>query len=209
MNVCVVRWAVGFALVGALSMAADGSSRPDLAPARTIEPSIPTSSLTIRPDQLDASRLPEDPEILALFRDLFRRSGWGANDTERAAFLVREASGRWGCLLWPSTARYRSEAFKGLIPEGTVAIVHTHPNSLVKASRHDFESARATGLPLFTLTWANVSLILPTAENETLVISRKNWTRAVTAEQIASCECREIGTPERAPLPGGLVASGQ
>lgn len=185
---------------------ASRDSRPATAPD-SIRPAAPGISAPVR--TLDPAAAAADLELMALLRDLFVRSGSGTREEERAAFIVKESDGGWSCLLWPSTATYRSAEFTGRIPEGTVAIAHTHPNSIVKASRKDRDAASSSQLPLFTLTWANITLVDPVSRKEQWVVRREAWLRAVPASLSRECECRELGTPRRTRNVGGLLASGQ
>ncbi|MGH9459295.1 MAG: hypothetical protein ACRD2J_16795 [Thermoanaerobaculia bacterium] len=149
-----------------------------------------------------------EPEVLALLEDLFRRGGAGTRDIERAAFLVRRDDGTFDCLLWPFTGGFRSESFQGRVPDGTVAIVHTHPNTMIKASRQDRDTARTAGLPLFTVTWANISVVDPANGKEHWGFRRDKWSAAIPAATRETCRCREIGTPDPR-IVGTMVATGK
>ncbi|HEY5610982.1 MAG TPA: hypothetical protein VIL97_07235, partial [Thermoanaerobaculia bacterium] len=45
--------------------------------------------------------------------------------TEDAAFIVRGAEGALNLVRWPATGRFRSTRYAGVVPAGTIAIVHT------------------------------------------------------------------------------------
>ena len=209
MNVKATRVILCLILSVSTLSATDLASRysPPAAAPDSIRPAAPGIPAPLR--TIDPAAVAAEPELMALFRDLFIRSGNGTREDERAAFIVKEKDGGWSCLLWPSTAAYRSAEFTGPIPEGTVAIAHTHPNAIVKASRQDRDAASSSQLPLFTLTWANITLVDPVSREEQWVIRRKAWLRAVPASLSRECECRELGTPRRAPDVGGLLASGR
>ncbi|HVR43832.1 MAG TPA: hypothetical protein VMS56_10365 [Thermoanaerobaculia bacterium] len=189
--------------VFALPVIAEPASSRTEAPPFVRPAAPPPATLRATPPELET--LLDDPQVVALFRDLFLLSGAGTTDFERAAFLVRDG-GRWSCLLWPMKMRFRSEEFAGVVPAGTVAIIHTHPNGIVHASKQDRESARATRLPLFTITQGSITVVDPVTGTERWAVRHQVWTRSVPAALIETCRCREIGAPNRAPLPGGLLA---
>lgn len=200
------RLFLSLALFGSALFAADAG----------IEVSPPSAGLLERRSEPPPIRLTEEPEgpailledrgVLALFEDLFRRAMMGSQDIERAAFLTIE-NGRFACLLWPASRDFRRETFKGTIPPGTVAIVHTHPNRVAKASVQDRATAKQTGLPLFTITWSNITIVDPLTGIETWPVRRTPWHRAITpADSAGASACREIGVPDREPLPEGLLA---
>lgn len=167
---------------------------------------IENASIT-PPERVDPRAFLEEPEVAALFAHLFELAGSGARDIEHAAFLVREPDNQWSCLLWPSRAQFRSEEYRGRIPDGVVAIMHTHPNRMSHASRQDGETARQTGLPLFTITRGTVTVIDPSSGEEEWIARYENWRRPIPASAREQSRCREVG-PAPKPLREGLVASG-
>lgn len=182
--------------------AAEGAAATASVPVGVLE----APRATVLEDLDWAASLVSDPRVLAFFDDLFRRGGVGSRNEERAAFLTI-ANGRFGCLLWPASRDFRRETFQGTIPKGTFAIVHTHPNHITPASLQDRATAKQTGLPLFTVTRSNISLIDPSTGAETWPVRRTDWRKtAIPAGSSERSSCREIGTPDRRPLPGGLLA---
>lgn len=159
-------------------------------------------------ERLDSADLLQDPEVVALFAHLFQLAGLGTRDLERAAFLVREPDESWSCLLWPMNAAFRTEEFRGRIPDGAVAIVHTHPNRIPQASLEDSRAAIAAGLPLYTITWANVTVIDERTGVEARIFRNRDWRKSIPASFRDEGRCREIG-PRQQRLREGLLASGQ
>lgn len=206
MAIRTTRLFLSLALLGSALFAADADvelSPPFRGPLeRTFDP--PPIALT---KELDGpALLLEDPRVLVLFEDLLRRALLGSQDLERAAFLTIE-NGRYACLLWPSSREFRRESFRGLIPAGTVAIVHTHPNRMPKASRQDQETAKQTGLPLFTLTRGNITVVDPVSGLESWPVRGTYWHSSVSpADSAGASSCREIGVPDRKPLAENLLA---
>jgi hypothetical protein len=71
--------------------------------------------------------------------------------SESAAFIVQVPDG-YQCMLW-NGAHYRSEVvFTGVLPEGVVAVVHSHPRELPHPSLHDIDTARQLNVPVFAVT---------------------------------------------------------
>ncbi|MFN2443167.1 MAG: hypothetical protein ABR517_10840 [Thermoanaerobaculia bacterium] len=193
------------ALVSSALSAAEGAAATASVPAAVLE----APRATVPEDSDWAASLVSDPRVLAFFDDLFLRAGVGSRNEERAAFLTIE-NGRFGCLLWPASRDFRRETFQGIIPKGTVAIVHTHPSHITPASLQDRATAKQTGLPLFTVTRSNISLIDPSTGAETWPVRRTFWReRAIPAGSSERTSCREIGTPDRSSLPGGLLAQNE
>src|SRR5687768_15910829 len=78
-----------------------------------------------------------DARTIALSWDLLRSAGYGLWDTERSAFLVRDGDGELRLVKWAGVATSMSATYRGTIPAGTVAVLHTHPNGLPNPSRGD------------------------------------------------------------------------
>lgn len=91
------------------------------------------------------------PEVQACFDRLLAGSYYGHAGYERAAFLVLQ-DGKLACQEWPPSFSFRSEKWTGSVPEGTVAIAHTHPRDERRPSRADMETAAALGVPVIVVT---------------------------------------------------------
>lgn len=205
MAIRTTRFFLSLALLGSALLAADAGV--ELSPSRgLLERTFDPPPVALRGDIDGPAILLEDRRVLVLFEDLFRRAMMGSQDVERAAFLTIE-NGRFACLLWPASRGFRRESFQGAIPIGTVAIVHTHPNRIPKASLQDIETAQQTGLPLFTLTRTNITIVDPLSGSQTWPVRRTAWYRAISpVDSPGASTCRDIGVPERKPLPEGLLA---
>jgi proteasome lid subunit RPN8/RPN11 len=97
-----------------------------------------------------------DPVVHAQFVELLRQGGYGWLNTERAAFIIREANGDYRFVAWPFMHRDLEADYRGTIPDGLVAIVHTHPNIAPKPSPGDCETARRLAVSVFVLTASNI-----------------------------------------------------
>ena len=83
---------------------------------------------------------------------LLARGGFGNRATERAAFLVRRSDGAIDVVEWPFQSTFLSARWEGRIPDGAIAILHTHPNVAPYPSPNDVEVARQIKLPVFVIT---------------------------------------------------------
>jgi len=121
----------------------------------------------------------DDPEVLALLQDLAARGAYQPDDVEVAAFIVLKADGGVSCLLWPSSMSVRSAHYQGRIPEGTVAIAHTHPGYAPQASRGDVDQSKRIGLPIYVLTRRELSVVDPSSGERVALIEGKSWIRSM------------------------------
>lgn len=111
--------------------------------------------------------------VLDYFSDVFLRGALFRDTAETAAFLVRRNNGELQCLLWPATNVYKGHTFRGRVPEGTVAVIHTHPGAAFNPSAGDAQQARTIGLPIFVLTRGHVTAA--DAQGNTVRIVRRSW----------------------------------
>jgi hypothetical protein len=124
----------------------------------------------------DVRHTVDDPHVMAALQDLAHRGAYQTDQTEVAAFLVRDANGVVTSVMWPHTANRRSEHYEGTIPAGTVAIAHTHPwQADQHPSRGDIEQAKKVGLPIYVVTGRNLYVVDSSGAVIELFV-RTNWT---------------------------------
>jgi hypothetical protein len=139
-----------------------------------------------QPDAGGVRALASEEYVVDYFSDIFLRGAIWRDSGETAAFLVRKNNGELQCLLWPATNEYKGQSFRGRIPDGTVAIVHTHPGAAFNPSVGDARQAREIGLPIFVLTRGHVTAV--GADGITLpVVERRSW---MTTKGERRCEER-------------------
>jgi hypothetical protein len=93
-----------------------------------------------------------DARTIALSWELFRSARYGHSKIEHSAFLVIDARGELQLVKWRGEATSSSATYRGTIPVGAVAIVHTHPRTLPNPSVGDAAVARKLNLLVYVLT---------------------------------------------------------
>lgn len=111
----------------------------------------------------------------ALFAGVLRAASFGLTDLERAAFIVRGTDGVLRSEPWPATDGKHAESFRGVMPVGTVAIVHTHPVEWPMPSQHDIEEATRLRIPIYVVTLQNVYRATPDSRWPDVVIRGRSW----------------------------------
>lgn len=104
-----------------------------------------------------ASDAAPDARTIALSWDLLRSAQYGRATREHGAFLVSDANGELRLVKWSGEATSMSATYRGRIPSGTVAIVHTHPNDLPNPSPGDEALARKLKMPVYVLTRRSIT----------------------------------------------------
>jgi len=109
-----------------------------------------------------------DPDVVACLVHVLQAGAYGSRETERAAFLVVQADQTLECRDWPATHAFREARWVGPLPEGVVAVAHTHPVSFPDPSDQDLSEARRLGIPIFVLTPKIVTVAHSDGHRETL-----------------------------------------
>jgi proteasome lid subunit RPN8/RPN11 len=102
--------------------------------------------LAVHPD------IVREPQVQLLMRELLRDARAGFEHREEAAFIVRSASGNFYSIEWPSSGALDSAQWEGAFPDGTVAIIHTHPTHMPMPSNIDITVARGSHVPVYVVT---------------------------------------------------------
>jgi len=132
-------------------------------------------------------------DVLRMCADLLKRAGYGSNNYEFAAFVIRDESGRYSSQPFPVQRQFRRAEARGATPAGAVAIIHTHPSNMERPSRQDQLEAKRLGIPIYVLTRWAIQKVDPNTGNNVRVVHATDW----------------WNVPERAPapLPAGVIAS--
>lgn len=91
------------------------------------------------------------------FFDVFMRSGYGWSKLEAAAWVTRDEAGSIRLVYWPSSGKVHGEVWRGPVPAGVVALLHTHPPTVSpRPSLVDARTAQRLGLPVYAIGRAGV-----------------------------------------------------
>lgn len=130
-------------------------------------------------DAFDVRQAVDDPCVMNAFAELLKRGEGILGRLEAAAFLVRDDDGSSRMIMWPQTEFSRKETFRGVIPPGTVAIVHTHPPTMERPSRGDLAEAKRLGLPIYVVSFWQVWVADPSSGTAVQIKSRSSrWKKA-------------------------------
>lgn len=132
------------------------------------------------------AELVAQPNVAACFAELLELGGYGKRPQERAAFLVLRPHQRFACVIWPPSLGYRREQWTGPIPDGTVAIVHTHPEREPQPSAFDREEAERIGVPILVLTNDSITVAYPSGNRRVATLAGRSWTARGAG---AHCSC--------------------
>lgn len=102
--------------------------------------------------------IPDLEEMMPLLSDLAARGSYGIVKTEQAAFIVR-IDGELRCWLWHYSGEFQRQSTNLPIPEGTVAIAHTHPRCCRETSAHDQRQAERFGIAVIAVSMGTLSAV--------------------------------------------------
>lgn len=100
-------------------------------------------------------------DLHACATQLTRLAGHGYSERERAAFVILWDDGRFDCYVWPNSFAWHRATFSGLMPKGTIAVIHTHPRGLPELSQHDFDEAKRLDIPVIAVTARSIAMARP------------------------------------------------
>jgi proteasome lid subunit RPN8/RPN11 len=157
----------------------------------TTDATIPSDGgreTTTRAQVGEASELMQEPVVLSFCQILVRKAR-SEREAEQAAFIVRTAEGILYFVCWPGHGERNSAQWHGSFPEGTIAIVHTHPPWLPMPSKLDMATARRCQVPVYVLTTFEISI---TTGGEAEVLINGNWI-APSVESCRNCVSLDHG----------------
>ena len=138
------------------------------------------SETATHPSRANLHHLPHN--ILKCFRCIYERAGYGLMEFEAAAWITYDGEA-FDCVFWEQSRRQRRTTWSGRMPEGVVALAHTHPlRSSPEPSRVDVASADRLGIPVYVVNRNSVTVYSPDTRDITRVLSRKAWRRGLDSE---------------------------
>jgi len=140
--------------------------------------------------------------VLATFMNL---SGNRTDDLEHAAFMVRDGDGKLSCVQWPYANWEHARTYRGVVPEGTVAIIRVQSWGQERPSAADVTQSVRSGLPIYTLTRWHIYAVDPASGEKVQLVSREDWSSGVATSADGRCgqmkNWRPIARTNR-PVPG-------
>jgi hypothetical protein len=112
------------------------------------------------PADIRSGEVATDPEVIPGLWQMLGDAGFGFGRMEQAAFIVREADGRLILVRWPEAGEPGTSRWVGPLPNGVVAIAHTHPNWDPNPSKIDIRTAQQSHLPVYVVTRTEISKTL-------------------------------------------------
>ncbi|HVG25439.1 MAG TPA: Mov34/MPN/PAD-1 family protein, partial [Thermoanaerobaculia bacterium] len=103
------------------------------------------------------------PQAHVWYDHLLAEGGYGRVERERAAFLILECDGALTLEPWREGG-FRHATYRGKVPAGAIAILHTHPARVPEPSAHDRAEARRLGIPVVVITPSGVIAAQPSGE---------------------------------------------
>jgi proteasome lid subunit RPN8/RPN11 len=123
-----------------------------------------------------------DRRVMGFFTDIVLRASVTKDYAESAAFLVTDGDDVQ-CLLWPPSNEYQKHSYRGIVPSGTIAIVHTHPVERPAPSNADIAQATQLRLPMYVLTRSTITVITPFDGTKISVVERRFWMTPKVAQR--------------------------
>ena len=121
---------------------------------------------------------------------LWEEAGFGGEARECAAWVLAVDASHVRWQPWPDGRGYLQAHWKGPVPAGAVAIVHTHPAVVdPRPSSRDIETARRLGVPVYTVSRAGIWKAGP--DGHVVAVGDKDWWRG--------CRSGACRVPERDP----------
>ncbi len=121
---------------------------------------------------------------------LWASADFGYTPRERAAWVVPDGAARTRWVSWPNERRFMNARWKGPVPAGAVAIVHTHPGVVdPKPSGQDIETAQRLGVSVYTVSRTGIWKALP--DGSIVSVDDARWWKACRAGG-----CEETRDPE-------------
>lgn len=121
-----------------------------------------------------------ETDIVSAYARLNAAAAMGRYASEWAGFLVRKADGRVHVVVWPAGEDLKA-SYKGPIPAGCVAVMHTHPPRAPHPSRRDLAEAVRIRLPIVVVTPERVTVARPDGTSEELF--GRGWRRKLRVER--------------------------
>jgi proteasome lid subunit RPN8/RPN11 len=126
---------------------------------------------------------------------LWASADFGSTPRECAAWIVPNGSGGLRWENWPNERRFLTAQWKGAVPPGAVAIVHTHPAVVdPKPSEQDVETARRLRVPVYAVSRSGIWKAVP--DGSIVAVEDSRWWSACPSGGCAETRDAEARNPE-------------
>ena len=115
-----------------------------------------------------------DPFVRGALWEMLADARYGFSENEEAMFIIRNADGSFSFQRWDSTGVPHQAQWTAPIPEGVIAIAHTHPNAMPRPSRMDSQTAMRSKIPVYVVTRTRIT---KTSGLEESTVMKGNWKR--------------------------------
>ena len=126
--------------------------------------------------QFDLYQPAGEPCVLTSFARMLQAADGRMRGSESAAFLTASGGGTLSVQPWPSGSGVWRERFEGVLPDGVVGVVHTHPVAWDRPSRGDVAEAIRIGLPIYVVSQWRIWAVDP-ASGSVVAIAAGGWRR--------------------------------
>lgn len=100
----------------------------------------------------------DQKRTMALAWELLEDARYGRDSKEHAAFIVADENGELRLARWVWGAESMRATYRGAMPRGAMAIVHTHPNHLPNPSPNDVNVAQKLGIAVYVVTRGSLTV---------------------------------------------------
>lgn len=112
------------------------------------------------------------------YADLLQQGGYGRFATEAAGFLIRERDGKLTMAPW-ARREHKRATYRGAIPAGAIAVIHTHPRFSPDPSVYDRDEARRIAMPVIVVTPDMVAVAHPDG-SVSRIVEGAGWAERLT-----------------------------
>jgi proteasome lid subunit RPN8/RPN11 len=102
----------------------------------------------------------DDATVASLAREMLDRAGI-SEELEHGAFIVAGENGEPRLVHWVSRLAFREARWRGPLPDGVLAVIHTHPHKSPLPSSQDALEARRLGMPFYVVSRSSLSVVGP------------------------------------------------
>lgn len=132
-------------------------------------------------ETMDTSEL-----VLDHFFELFSDAAFGYEQSESAGWIV-QWNEHYILSKWPKMDQKRKHVWSQIVPDGVIAVAHTHPTrDIQKPSDQDISLAKTIKLPVYTICKGGI--FKTDADGLITQIQPKDWYKPLKTQKLAESE---------------------